>query len=67
MGDFNFLKDFLKKNFDHTLLVASDDPEKDQLQKLDGTVAKVIILPKISCEMFAEMTFQIHKDLFFKE
>ena len=59
----NYL-DFLKDNFDHTLLVASDDPEKDQLQQLDGNVAKVIILPKISCEMFAEMTFQFIKTYF---
>ena len=56
--------DFLKKNFDHTLLVASDDPEKNQLQQLDGNVANVIILPKISCEMFAEMTFQFIKTYF---
>ena len=63
-GSFDFLKSFLKKNFDHTLLVASDDPEKDQLQQLDGTVANVIILPKISCEMFAEMTFKFIKTYF---
>ena len=63
-GSFDFLKDFLKKTFDHTLLVASDDPEKDQLQQLDGTVANVIILPKISCEMFAEMTFKFIKTYF---
>ena len=62
--DFLIFKDFLKKNFDHTLLVASDDPEKDQLQKLDGTVAKVIILPKISCEMFCRDDFSIHKNVF---
>ena len=56
--------DFEKGRFTLIFLVASDDPEKDQLQQLDGTVANVIILPKISCEMFAEMTFKFIKTYF---
>ena len=57
-GDFSFLEKWLDKNFDHTLLVASDDPEKKSILKLNNMAAKVNELEKISCEFFAEMTYK---------
>tara|TARA_Y100001980_G_scaffold9074_1_gene2384 strand:+ start:21 stop:452 length:432 start_codon:yes stop_codon:yes gene_type:complete len=57
-GKFNFLDQWLKQHFDHTLLIAKDDPEKELLLKLHDKVARVIILDKISCESFAELTFK---------
>ena len=57
-GKFNFLDQWLKQHFDHTLLIANDDPEKELLLQLQDKVAKVIILDKISCESFAELTFK---------
>ena len=57
-GKFNFLDQWLKQHFDHTLLIAKDDPEKELLLQLQDKVAEVIILDKISCEFFAELTFK---------
>ena len=57
-GKFNFLDQWLKQHFDHTLLIAKDDPEKELLLQLQDKVAQVIILDKISCESFAELTFK---------
>ncbi len=57
-GNFSFLENWLTQNFDHTLLVAKNDPEKEMLILLNNKVARVIELEKISCEYFAEMTFR---------
>tara|TARA_B100001057_G_C22835587_1_gene945085 strand:- start:2109 stop:2546 length:438 start_codon:yes stop_codon:yes gene_type:complete len=57
-GNFSFLEDWLIQNFDHTLLVAQNDPEKEMLKLLNTKVARVIELEKISCEYFAEMTYE---------
>ena len=57
-GNFTFLDKWLKDNFDHTLLIAKDDPEFDLLMSLHDRVAKIIVLEKVSCESFAEMTYK---------
>ena len=58
-GDFNFLKKWLRDNFDHTLLIAKDDPFKEKFLELDNLgVANVVELDEISCEKFAEMTYK---------
>ena len=35
-GDFNFLEDWLREHFDHTLLVAINDPHKDEIKSLNN-------------------------------
>ena len=63
-GNFSFLDKWLTENFDHTLLIAKDDPELDLLMSLNNRAAKVIVLEKVSCESFAEMTYKfIEKEL----
>lgn len=57
-GNFEFLDKWLSENFDHTLLIAKDDPELELLKSLHQVAAKVIVLDKISCEYFAEITFK---------
>ena len=57
-GNFTFLDKWLKDNFDHTLLIAKDDPEFDLLMSLHDRAAKIIVLEKVSCESFAEMTYK---------
>ena len=57
--DFGGLKDF--KNwaeymFDHTLLVAEDDPQLEQIQSLSN-IAHVRVVPAVGCERFAEMAY----------
>lgn len=59
--DFGGLKDvrlFLHHTFDHRLLVAEDDPERDIFDAMDHAgVASVIFLPRVGCEAFAKYIF----------
>ena len=54
-GKFTFLEEWLKDNFDHTLLVAKDDPEIELIKSMHLKTAKIVELDKISCEYFAEL------------
>ena len=57
-GSFKEIRKWVKDNFDHTLLIAKDDPEKDFLMSIDDKkIAKVIELPDVGCEKFAEYTY----------
>lgn len=48
------LKDQIEKTFDHTLLVAEDDPFKDEICALAGLdVANIVVLPRVGCEAFS--------------
>lgn len=59
-GSLKPLKGILEDNFDHKLLVAEDDPMKAELCQLAGLgLAEVIVMPKVGCEAFAEMIFQV--------
>lgn len=59
--DFGSLKSFkgmLEDTFDHKLLVAQDDPQIDDLTMLAQLgLARVIVLPAVGCEKFAEYVF----------
>jgi 6-pyruvoyltetrahydropterin/6-carboxytetrahydropterin synthase len=58
--DFGGLKDFkkwLEHMFDHTLLIAEDDPHKDLFLNLPQDTASIRIVPAVGCERFAEMTY----------
>lgn len=58
-GSLKGLKGWLEDTFDHTLLVAEDDPMKDELCALAGLgLAKAIVVPATGCEAFAEMIFE---------
>ena len=57
-GGFRELKDFLEDNFDHTMLVARDDPEIDTLVQLGRKgLAKVVVLEKTGCEAIADYLY----------
>jgi len=57
-GSLKGLKGMLEDTFDHTLVIAEDDPFLVELQHLDKIgVAKVVVLPSVGCEKFAEMIF----------
>lgn len=59
-GGLKSLKAILEDNFDHKLLVAEDDPMKDELCSLAGLgVADVIVLPSVGCEAFAEYVYEV--------
>ena len=55
-GDMGFVKEFLEDNFDHILMVAFDDPRKQDLYNLDG-IAEIRELPVVGCEAFAEYVY----------
>ena len=55
-GDMGFVKEFLEDNFDHILMVAIDDPRKQDLYNLDG-IAEIRELPVVGCEAFAEYVY----------
>jgi 6-pyruvoyltetrahydropterin/6-carboxytetrahydropterin synthase len=62
--DFGGLKEFkewLEHMFDHTLLVAEDDPQLDKLMTLGtdafGIIADIRVVPAVGCERFAELAF----------
>lgn len=72
--DFGGLKDLfsiLEDTFDHTLLVAEDDPWLEALEELGGHdrkqpkntfwpgVARIVIVPATGAEAFASMVFEV--------
>jgi len=61
-GGLKEFKDWLEYMFDHTLVVAEDDPELRTILLLDKTsnkdgIADVRIVPGVGCERFAELIF----------
>jgi 6-pyruvoyltetrahydropterin/6-carboxytetrahydropterin synthase len=57
-GGLSELKAWLNHMFDHTLVIAEDDPHRDKLAALaDHDLADIRILPSVGCERFAEMCF----------
>lgn len=58
-GSLKSLKGWLENTFDHTLLVAEDDPCKLELLALDSMgVARVVLVDATGCEAFAKLIFQ---------
>ena len=58
-GGLTELKDFLKDYFDHTLLVAEDDPHLDWYKEAEKRgIAKLTILPNLGCESLADMLYK---------
>ena len=58
-GGLKEVKQYLEHQFDHTLIVAADDPKLKHFVKLaELGVAKVNILPKVGCESFARHVFK---------
>ena len=59
------LKAILEDQFDHTLLVASDDPELSTFKFLEEKkLAKLTILPKLGCECLADMLYKFMNVVF---
>ena len=57
-GGLKPIKAWLHEMFDHTLLVAADDPELEEFERLDkrGLVA-LRVLPAVGCEALAHFVF----------
>jgi 6-pyruvoyltetrahydropterin/6-carboxytetrahydropterin synthase len=58
-GGFGKIKAWLHEMFDHTLLIARDDPARADLERLGELgIARTRIVDGTSCERVAEMTFR---------
>lgn len=58
-GSLKSLKGMLEDTFDHTLLVAEDDPQREVFENLDKLkLARVVIVPATGCEAFADLIFE---------
>lgn len=58
-GGLKEFKDWLTYMFDHTVIVAEDDPQLDEFKRLsdiDGIV-DLRIVPAVGCERFSELAF----------
>jgi 6-pyruvoyltetrahydropterin/6-carboxytetrahydropterin synthase len=60
-GSLKPLKALLESTFDHTLLVAEDDPALEVILDLDRVhhIAKVIPVPAAGCEATARMVYKV--------
>jgi 6-pyruvoyltetrahydropterin/6-carboxytetrahydropterin synthase len=57
-GGFKSLRHFLEDYFDHTLLVAQDDPNKEDFEAIGNWgLAQIRIVDKTGCEGLAEFLF----------
>lgn len=64
-GGLKPLKSLLEEWFDHTLLVAHDDPMKDELVRLHGLgLAKVTEVDRTGCEGLADFLYEYINDIF---
>ena len=64
-GSLKSLKGWLEQTFDHTLLVAEDDPLRAVFERLGADparggfgVAKVVVVPATGCEAFAKLIYE---------
>jgi 6-pyruvoyltetrahydropterin/6-carboxytetrahydropterin synthase len=67
-GGLKPLKQTLEDQFDHTLLVAEDDPHLDIYKELQARkLAKLTILPKLGCEGLADQLYKYVNGIFIPE
>lgn len=59
-GSMKSLKGTLERTFDHTTIVAEDDPELDWFKEAEARgILRLIVLPAGGCEKFAEYVFGV--------
>jgi 6-pyruvoyltetrahydropterin/6-carboxytetrahydropterin synthase len=64
-GGLRPLKDFLEEHFDHTMLVATDDPMRDELMKLkDLGLAQITEVSRTGCEGLADYLYKYVNGIF---
>lgn len=57
-GQFAEIREWLRQNFDHTLLLQNNDPELVHLMNTLRGLARVICVDSVSCEGLAKMFFE---------
>jgi 6-pyruvoyltetrahydropterin/6-carboxytetrahydropterin synthase len=56
-GGMKYFKNWLEHMFDHTMLVAEDDPNSEVFKALPKDTVDLRIVPGVGCERFAEMAY----------
>lgn len=64
----NGVKDWMKQQFDHTTVVAKDDPKLDTFNLMDQSgLIQLRIMEDVGCEKFAEFVFNYLNEKITKE
>jgi 6-pyruvoyltetrahydropterin/6-carboxytetrahydropterin synthase len=59
-GSLRPLKQMLEDSFDHTLLVAEDDPQLAWFKEAEAIgIARLVVMPALGCEAIADMVFEV--------
>lgn len=67
-GGLKELKKILESQFDHTLIVAADDPEIETFKVLqEKAMAKIVVLPRLGCEGLADMLYKYVNGVYIPE
>lgn len=67
-GSLRPLKNFLKENFDHTMLVAEDDPEFETFEMLHKkALAKMVVVEKTGCEALSKFLHEWVNEYFLED
>lgn len=67
-GSLKPLKAKLQENFDHTMLVAKDDPKKDILLSLqEHGLANIVLVGSTGCEATAKLVFDMTRQWLVEE
>ncbi len=69
-GGLKAFKEWSEYMFDHTLVIAEDDPHRAMFEKMaelglqdQGGVCDIRIVPAVGCEKFSELAFMKMKDI----
>ena len=62
-GGLKAFKEWSEYMFDHTLVIAQDDPEFQTIMLLDGKTADVRVVEAVGCEKFAEVAFKTMQNI----
>jgi 6-pyruvoyltetrahydropterin/6-carboxytetrahydropterin synthase len=69
-GGLKAFKEWADYTFDHTLVIAEDDPHRAMFEKMaelglqdQGGVCDIRIVPAVGCEKFSELAFMKMKDI----
>lgn len=68
--DFGGLKEFKKwaeYMFDHTVVVAHDDPHLESIERLPPDIADIRVVEGVGCEKFAEMCYDKMAEILYKQ
>lgn len=62
-GGLKKLKNWLEETFDHTLVVAEDDPHLEVFRALPNDTVSLKVVPAVGAERFAEMVYNKMQDI----